>query len=164
MTVAVGRSERLPGAAELVKFSLEDEMADLTQTTANVATHALNKNQLDLGVAGEALSEGMPVYKGTDQKWYKAIASDTDVKSGLYDIMITVSPSATDGKVILQKQGDVDLGATLAVGETYVVSATSGKICPIGDLVSTNYVTYLGIASTTSKLTMDLKATGTQVA
>lgn len=139
-------------------------MADLTQTTANVVTHATSKNQLDVGVAGEALSEGMPVYKASDQKWYKAIASDTSVKAGEYSIRITATPSAPDGKVVLQKEGDIELGATLTVGETYVVSATSGKICPIGDLVSTNYVTYLGIATTTAKLTLDLKYTGAQVA
>jgi hypothetical protein len=46
----------------------------------------------------------------------------------------------------------INLGATLVVGEVYVVSATLGAIAPIGDLVSTNFVTPLGTAISTSVL------------
>jgi hypothetical protein len=48
--------------------------------------------------------------------------------------------------------GDIDVGATLAVGETYIVSRTAGAIAPIGDLLSSDYSTILGTATATNKL------------
>jgi len=40
----------------------------------------------------------------------------------------------------------------MTVGEVYVVSATAGGIAPVGDLTTGNYVTVLGVATTTSNL------------
>jgi hypothetical protein len=54
----------------------------------------------------------------------------------------------------------INLGATLAVGEVYVVSAALGAIAPIGDLVSTNFVTPIGTAITTSVLAFNPQPSG----
>jgi len=55
-------------------------------------------------------------------------------------------PSETPGRSL------VNLGATLAVGTVYAVSATKGAIAPIADISSTQFVTVLGIATTTALL------------
>ncbi len=54
----------------------------------------------------------------------------------------------------------VNLGATLTVGTTYVVSATKGAIAPIADLTTLDYVTILGTASTTALLDFVVTSTG----
>jgi len=48
--------------------------------------------------------------------------------------------------------GNLTISAVMTVGEVYVVSATAGGIAPVGDLVTGNYVTVLGVATTTSNL------------
>ena len=53
-------------------------------------------------------------------------------------------------------------GAILTKGETYCVSDAAGGICPIGDVGSGEWVTILGVASDTSTLDVDIKATRIQ--
>ena len=55
-------------------------------------------------------------------------------------------PSQTPGASL------VNLGATLAVGMPYAVSATVGAIAPIGDITSTQFVSIIGIATTAALL------------
>jgi len=50
----------------------------------------------------------------------------------------------------------------LTVGETYVVSSTSGGIAPIGDLVATNYVSILGIATASDNLNLSINVSAIQ--
>lgn len=57
-----------------------------------------------------------------------------------------VLPSSTPGGSL------VNLGATLAVGTVYAVSATVGGICPVADILSTQFVSIIGIATTTALL------------
>jgi hypothetical protein len=66
-----------------------------------------------------------------------------------------------DGPVVIAQGGtEINLGATLAVGETYVVSAALGAIAPVADLVSTNFVTVLGVANTTTTLIFNPQPSG----
>ena len=55
-------------------------------------------------------------------------------------------PSQTPGASL------VNLGATLAVGTVYGVSATVGAIAPIDDITSTQFVSVIGIATTAALL------------
>lgn len=133
-------------------------MANLSQTPANVAVG-------DLAIvrvvqAGEAVTQGQPVRNDTSiQKWYKCDATSL---ANANASAIALTPAAADGYfAIIEGEGQlVNLGATLAVGETYVVSATSGLICPIGDLVSGNFATILGSAVSASLLRTIFEAVG----
>jgi len=75
-----------------------------------------------------------------------------------------LTAGAADDFVVLIRGGNMDLGATLTVGETYVVSSTSGGIAPIGDLVSSNYVSILGIATASDNLNLAINVSGIQKA
>jgi hypothetical protein len=77
-----------------------------------------------------------------------------------------MSPAATNGYFSVSKSNgqDVNLGATLAVGQIYVVSATKGAIAPYADLVTNDYVIILGVATTTSLLRQLFSPTGVQKA
>jgi hypothetical protein len=136
-------------------------MADLTQATANVKLKSVAR--VTAVIAGEAVVEGEPVYLATDNKWYRCDANDGAIKARCGGIVLT--PSATNGQFVIALPGaDIDLGATLAVGETYVVSVNVGKIAPIGDLASASWVTTLGVATTTSTLRFDPVVSGVQKA
>ena len=130
-------------------------MTNISQTAANVALGASTTPSKIVQV-GEAVTQGMPIYVSTDGKWYQCDAND-GVEKALAGA-IAISPAATDGYVVAALpsktpgQSLVNLGATLAVGEVYEVSATKGAIAPVADISSTQFVSILGIAKTTSLL------------
>lgn len=135
-------------------------MADLTQTAANVGVQTKTVS-LQIMQAGETLTQGQPVYKKAADG--KAWLADSDAEATAKAVGITMTSAATDEFVILAKSGGVDLGATLTVAETYVVSTTAGKIAPIGDMASGDYVTILGNASAADTLDISIKASGNAV-
>lgn len=137
-------------------------MANLSQTAANVAAGG-NNVAFALVQAGEAVTQGQPVYQSTSTlKYLQTDANDTAAKAVAAGIALT--PAASDGYFILARSGPVNLGATLAVGTLYAVSATKGAICPVADLGSSEYVTLLGIATTTALLDLRISVSGIQKA
>lgn len=124
-------------------------MANLSQTAANVKLK--NTGPIATMVAGETLTQGQPFYTDTDSKGWRCDNNNGIEKAAASGIVLT--PALVGETFVYAMPGaSVDLGATLAVGETYCVSATVGAICPIGDLIGGNFVTTLGIATSTSTL------------
>lgn len=130
-------------------------MADISQTAANVAVGASTTPTRTVQF-GEALTQGMPVYKSTsDSKYYRcdADALATSICDG-----IVLTPAATNGYGLIALPATspgvslVNLGATLTVGLEYYVSTTAGGICPVADLASGDFPTSLGFAISTSLL------------
>lgn len=134
-------------------------MANLTQTAANVAAGS-SGTRVQLVQAGEAITQGQPVYLASDGKYYQTDANDTAVKAQAKGIAI--SPAALDGYFLMANDGLINLGATLAVGQVYCVSATKGAIAPYGDLTTNDYVTILGVATTTALMDIDILISGVQ--
>lgn len=131
-------------------------MADITQTAANVAAGASGL-KTEMVQYGESVTQGMPLYQdATNSKYYQCDANDGIAKAACKRIALTPGaadafgivavPSTTPGKSL------VNLGATLAVGTMYVVSATKGGIAPIADITSTQFVTSIGFAVSASLL------------
>jgi hypothetical protein len=135
-------------------------MANLSQTAASVSLTNAGGARVEQGVAGEAITQGQPVYLlSTDSKHYQCDADLTAVEAACVGIALT--PAATDEYFLIAKTGStIDLGATLTVGQTYVVSATKGAVAPIGDLTTGAYPTILGVATTAGKLPLDILASG----
>ena len=128
-------------------------MADLSQTAANVSLTDVTGNRVAAVTAGEAITQGMPVYLQSN-KYYKADAS-TQAAAKCRGIALT--PAAADELFVLASpDSTVDVGATLTIGETYVVSGTSGGIAPIADLTTGEFVTILGTATTAGKLPLNI--------
>jgi hypothetical protein len=81
-----------------------------------------------------------------------------------------LSPAAIDGYALVALPATspgrslVNLGATLAKGEVYAISATKGAIAPIGDLSSTQFISVLGIATTTALLDFQVSISNTDKA
>lgn len=131
-------------------------MADLTQTAANVGIGS--DTEFIRVQVGEAVTQGQPGYRGASNKWYQTDANLSAAAAAAEGVFLT--PASTDGYAIVAVGGDVNLGATLVVGETYAVSRTKGKICPIGDLTTGDYVTHLGVAKSTSLMPLNPQPSG----
>jgi hypothetical protein len=139
-------------------------MTNISQTAANVALGA-STTPTKIVQVGEAVTQGMPLYFSTDGKWYQCDANDGVAKAVVGAIALTSAaidgyalvalPATTPGKSL------VNLGATLAIGEVYAVSATKGAIAPIGDITSTQFVSVMGIAKTAALLDFQVSIANT---
>jgi hypothetical protein len=92
----------------------------------------------------------MPVYKdAADSDKYKAARANalaTSVVAG-----IACNGAANGQPLTVHTSGDINLGATLVVGETYCLSdAVAGQIVPVADLGAGDFVVVLGVAETAS--------------
>lgn len=131
-------------------------MADLTQTAANVQAGAGAGTVRR--TAGVAITAGDAVF----------VAADNDVEPAQKDvdavsaeaIGIALNDAAVGQPVVVQTSGLINVGATLVVGETYIVGAAAGAIAPVADAVATNFSTILGIAVSTSQLKLGINASG----
>lgn len=137
-------------------------MADLSVTAADVGVSD-SSGSLIIVQAGEAVTQGQPGYlDSNDSKYYQTDADASATAANAAGVFMTAA--SADGYAVLARTGvTVDLGATLTVGETYVVSPNKGGIMPVGDLATGDYVTTLGVATTASKLPLDISASGVAV-
>ncbi len=134
-------------------------MADLTITAANVIA-ADGYGYRDM-VAGEAVTRGAPVYeKAADGKAWLASCESTSAIAAA--IGICLNDAAASQPVRVMTSGTLAFGAILTAGTTYCVSA-SGKICPQVDLATSDFVTRLGIATSTGNLVLSVYATGVEL-
>ena len=136
-------------------------MADLTQTAASVVTVSGGFTTDFNG--GATIVAGSPVYLDASSLWQKS-QSDSAAHLGVVGgagarTGILMSDTINGRRAIVQETGVVNVGATLAVGTLYCISAANpGKIAPITDLATTNQVFVLGIAKTAANLDMAYKA------
>lgn len=134
-------------------------MADLSITAANVGVRGATT--IDVVRVGENVTQGQTAYYNeSDQLYYKADANASATTAAAVGVFL--SAASTSGYAALMRKGQVNLGATLTAGETYVVSATAGGIAPIADTTTGWWITILGTAVSSSELTLDIRATGNQ--
>jgi len=132
-------------------------MADLTITETNVSSSAVTES----GTAGEQITAGDAVYLDATTGEIKAALNDSAAHSAVKGIAIN---RAEDGQpVSWVPAGNVSFGAILTVGEIYVLSANAGKIAPEADNGSGEYVTVLGVATSTSVLKLGIINSGVAV-
>lgn len=132
-------------------------MADITITDTNVIKGS-NAN-VEIGVLGATVAAGEIVYKdASDSDKFKLADADSataEVRTG-YGMALNGGVSGQPVQVLMT--GDVALGAVLTAGEIYVLSSTPGKIAPKADLSAGEYVNIVGVATTTSNLSVIMKA------
>jgi hypothetical protein len=125
--------------------------ADLSITAANVKAAGSSSKPVRVKF-GEAVTQGQAVYlKASDGEYYKADAdAGTSEIAGAVGVAIT--PASTDEYGYILTEGPVTIGATMTVGEIYVLSGTAGGICPEADLATADRVTIIGVATSTTVL------------
>lgn len=132
-------------------------MADLTVTASNVAPQTGYKSRQ--GIAGEAIDAGECVYIDTADSDKIKLADNGAVATAVV-AGIAVNSAAAGNEVSYMYSGTVDIGSGVGKGEVYVVSATAGKIAPVADLGTTEYLSILCYGSTTAQLTININNTG----
>lgn len=128
-------------------------MTDLSITVAQVLPGT--DGVFEQGIAGATITAGQPVYLDTTANTYKL--ADADLSAAAATVAGIALHGALAGQPLrIQVAGSITLGAAAAmtVGETYILSDTAGGISPIADVDSTDYVSYLGIASAAGVLKM----------
>lgn len=132
-------------------------MADATVTATSVVKGA--GAEVERGYAGETITAGQTLYQDTtDGLLYKADNNVNVMKATLKGIAL--NGGAVGQPIVFQKSGKITPGATLVKGGIYALSATAGGFCPVADLASGSYVSILGVADSTTSLTIGINNTG----
>lgn len=134
-------------------------MAALTGITA--VRPGSEKTVLRIVQYGATVSVGQPVYKAANGKRSPADSDASLATSSAEGIAMTPGVDGSWG--IIAVQGPIVLvGTTMSVGLSYYVGRTAGTIVPEADLVAGDYVTRLGVASSSTQLELLMSATGIQ--
>jgi hypothetical protein len=136
-------------------------LADLVITAANVLKGA--GSTVSNGRAGGTVTAGQPVYQdAADANDWKPC--DADASAAASAAIGIALHAAEDGQPLqILVDGPITIGATVAVGTIYITSDTAGGIRPSADVDSADWVTILGVATSTTVIQININASGAQV-
>ncbi len=134
-------------------------MTDLSVTAADV--QAASGADIRRATAGAAIAAGEPIYIDPTDSLAKLAANTSQTLANCVGIALHAADAGQPVTYIAE--GNLDVGATLTVGELYILSA-AGAISPVGDAESNDWMTYLGIATAADNLRLNIQAGGVQLA
>ena len=109
--------------------------------------------------AGATITAGQPVYLDpSDSNKAKTAVTTNATTANCAGIALHGASNGQDLRIITG--GTVNIGATVAVGEVYVLSDNAGGIAPDADNGAGDYVTILGIGTTTAKIKVNILVSG----
>lgn len=129
-------------------------MADISVTAASVS--AGSDAVLRQRTAGAAITQGQVTYRTGNT----ANLADADVAGTATVDGIAVTSAASGQPVLIMTEGTLTLNAALTKGQVYVASTTAGGIAPYSDLASGDYVSLLGVATSTTTLVINIQNSG----
>lgn len=131
-------------------------MTDLSITAASVI--AGSNAKIEEGIAAEAVTAGQVGYVASNGQIgladNNAAAPANSVKG------IILNGAAAGQPVGVQVEGDITIGATMTKGSAYFLGDTPGGICPFADLSSAEGVSLVGVAKSTTVLSLAIRNTG----
>lgn len=133
-------------------------MADISVTAS--AVQRTDTTVVLSGIAGSTITAGQPLYKdAADANSLKAGIATAAATAAIVGV---AAHGASDGQPIkYYGRGDVTYNAVLTVGTVYVASASAaGGIAPVSDMTTGNFVTILGVATSTTNLKLGITASG----
>lgn len=113
-------------------------------------------------VAATTITRGQVCYLNASNQAALAQCDGTALEATVAGIAL--NDAGAGQPIRLQNGGTMGMGAVLTAGVPYCVGATAGQIVPFEDIVSTNKVSFLGVASTTSNLVIGINNTGVTLA
>lgn len=131
-------------------------MADLSITAANVVGYGDRVH----GTLGGTVTAGQPVRKQTNGTF---IAATDASLAGSAALGVALTGGASGQPFTYQKDGNINPGATVAVGKVYVLS-TDGGIAPVDDIAGSEYITVIGVGLTASLLKVAIVVSGVAAA
>ncbi len=131
-------------------------MTDISVTAANVlpAAGAVSKN----GIAGEAITAGQSVFEAADGDLELCENDQAAIDAAC--VGVALNDAAVGQQVNYAITGDVTFNAVLAAGETYIVGAAPGGIAPEVDAVAGEFVTIIGVGTSTTNLKLGILQSG----
>jgi len=132
-------------------------MADLSITAANVRSYGTQVS----GIAGESITQGQTVRLNTSTGKY--VISSDDSAANAATAGIALNAASDNQPLYVHTAGLINPGATVAVGKVYVQS-TSGAIAPVDDIASSEYITVIGVGTTTSRIKVAINQSGVAAA
>jgi hypothetical protein len=128
-------------------------MADLTITAASCLTVDGN---YATGVAGAAITAGQALYIDTANSNVLKLA-DCDASALASTVAgISLHAAASGQPIRYQTSGTITVGGTMTAGKIYVASATAGGIAPSADLTTNWRTSIIGVATSTTVLTLGI--------
>lgn len=141
-------------------------MADLVLTPSAILAGAGAKTTS--GTAGATITAGQIVFldSASTGKW---LLADSDAATAVArgqgaSVGIALNGAANGQPLEVLTEGPITLGAVMTAGTAYYLSPTPGGICPLADLLTGDYVTLLGLATSTSVLYLDIQYSGVATA
>jgi hypothetical protein len=133
-------------------------MSDLSVTAASVLKGS--NATIEHGISGETIAQGKQLYKSSSTgKWMLADSNSATVEART-PTATALCGASLDQPITVQKRGDITIGATLVANTAYYMSDTPGGICPLADVGTGEYMTLIGIAKSTTVLTLAYESTG----
>ena len=139
-------------------------MAALTVTAADVqraiAQLGLPGSSMELGRFGATVTAGQALYRdSTDAYDLKLAIATSAAAAAVYGISLNGGADGQPAEIL--RAGLYAPGATVVVGMVYCVSAAAaGSIVPYSDLVSTNYVSFIGVGITAALIYVNFTVSG----
>jgi hypothetical protein len=125
-------------------------MSDLSITAANVLAGS-GARTVD-GTAGASVTAGQVVYLDSATNTYKLADCDSATAAVRSPDGIALHAAASGQPLEVLTRGPVTIGATMTAGVAYYLSPNPGGICPVADVLSGDYPTIVGIATSTTVL------------
>lgn len=130
-------------------------MADLTITAASVVPGS--DASIQSGYASEAITAGKAVYKASATGKWGLADSNSATAEVRQATGIALNGASANQPISVQTAGAITIGATLTAGVEYYLSDTAGGICPVADVGSGEYVCLIGLATSTTVLSLNFK-------
>ena len=135
-------------------------MAELTITASEV-TAANNTITYRAYLTSEAITAGEIVTQASDSS---VSLADSSVETDRILGVALTSSTGADEYIVVAGGSTYVVGATVEAGQMYCLGPTPGKISLFSDLASSDYVRYIGYATDTSNIQLQINNTGVQKA
>jgi hypothetical protein len=137
-------------------------MADLVITAANVLAGSGAKKVA--GTAGATITAGQVVYLDSADSEYKLADADSATAAVRSPAGIALHGASDGQPLTILSKGPITIGATVTAGVAYYLSPTAGGICPVADLLTGDYPTVLGLATSATVIEVDIQVAGVALA
>lgn len=129
-------------------------MADLSITATAVVSGS--GALTEYGILGATVTAGQAIYKDASTGKWNLADSDSATAAIRQPGGIALNGGAVNQPVKIHKSGDLTINAVLTAGTAYYLSNTPGGICPVADVGSGEYVCLIGIAKSTTVLSVNI--------
>lgn len=131
---------------------------DISITAANVV--AGSGATVENGTLGATVTAGQILYKSSTAGTWSLADSDSATAEIRQAAGIALNGGASGQPVRVLREGLITIGGTLTAGVTYYLSKTAGGLAPVADIASGGYSDIVGIATSTTVLSVKFHYSG----